>query len=101
MVVNIYMEHLRRNLSGGVQAYPADAITLITYMYMYIYTKEITLDPKFDVESNGMVYLSSSSSLGHDIGPLTARVNVFVRLAHATSPGAGRGSAGRRGFAWG
>ena len=30
------MEHLRRNLSGGVQAYPADAITLITYIYVYI-----------------------------------------------------------------
>ena len=57
------MEHLRRNLNGGVQAYPADAITLI----IYIYTKEITLDPKFDVESNGMVYLSSSLSLGRDI----------------------------------
>ena len=76
------MEHLRRNLSGGVQAYPADAITLITYIYK---PQEITLDPKFDVESNGMVYLSSSSSLGHDTGPLTAKVNVFVPPAHTTS----------------
>ena len=29
--------------------------------------------------------MSSSSSLGHDIGPITAKVNVFVPPAHATS----------------
>ena len=75
------MEHLRRNLSGGVQAYPADAIILI----IYIYIKDITLDAKFDVESNGMVYSSSNLSLGRVLGPLTAKMNVFVRPAHATS----------------
>ena len=55
--------------------------------YIYIYTQEITLDPKFDVESNGMVYLSSVWSLGCYITHYTAKVNIFVPPAHATSPG--------------
>ena len=39
--------------------------------------QSIRLDAKFDVETNGMVYSSSNSSLGHVLGPLTAKMNVF------------------------
>ena len=65
--------------------YPADAITLIIYTYIHIYTQEYTLDPKFDVEPNGTVYSSSVWSLGCYIAHYTAKMYVFVRPAHATS----------------
>ena len=55
------------------------------YVYMYINQGYHPRRAKFDVESNGMVYSSSNSSLGRVLGPFTAKLNVFVRPAHATS----------------
>ena len=54
------MEHLRRNLSLGVQAPPADVYTVD------IHIKTLT-DAKFNVESDEMVYLTSIGRADKDI----------------------------------
>ena len=53
------MEHLRRILSGGVQAPPADIYISYIHIYMYIYISQTLTDAKFNVESDVMVYLTS------------------------------------------
>ena len=53
------MEHFRRNLSGGLQAPPADIYIPYIHIYMHIYISQTLTDAKFNVESDGMVYLTS------------------------------------------
>ena len=60
------MEHLRRNLSGGVQA-PQRTYRHHIYIYMYIYISQTLTDAKFDVESDGMVHLTSKGRADKDI----------------------------------
>ena len=43
----------------GVQASPADIYTPYICIYVYIYISQILTDAKFDVESDGIVYLAS------------------------------------------
>jgi hypothetical protein len=62
------MEHLRRYLSGGVQATTADIYMTYIHIYTYIYIYSKTyIDAEFDVESDGMVYLASKGHLHQDI----------------------------------
>ena len=61
------MEHLRKNSSGGVQAPPADIYTPDIHIYMYIYISQTLTDAKFDVESDGMVHLTSKGRADKDI----------------------------------
>ena len=53
------MEPLRRNLSGGVQATAADIYISYIHIHIYIYISKTYIDAEFDVESDGMVYLTS------------------------------------------
>ena len=57
------MEHLRRYLSGGVQATAADIYISYIRMYIHIYISKTYIDAEFDVESDGMVYLASKGCL--------------------------------------
>ena len=70
------MEPLRRNLSGGVQAAAADIY--MSYVYVYVYISRTYIDAKFDVESDGMVYLASKGHLHQDICEKHAFLNVSL-----------------------
>ena len=61
------MEHLRKNSSGGVQAPPADIYIPYIHIYVHIYISQTLTDAKFNVESDGMVYLTSKGRADKDI----------------------------------
>ena len=71
--IYIYMEPLRRNLSGVVRETAVD-------IYMsYIYIAKTYIDAEFDVESFGMVYLASKGRLGKVICEKHTFLNVCYR----------------------
>ena len=61
------MEHLRRILSGGVQAPSADIYIPYIRIYTHIYISQTLTDAKFNVESDGMVHLTSKGRADKDI----------------------------------
>ena len=86
MVMNIYIYGTFEKESQWRGASLSSGRNYTDYIYVYMYINQgYHPSPKFDVESNGVVYLSSNSSLGRVLGPLTAKMNVFVPPAHATS----------------
>ena len=80
------MEHLRRYLSGGVQATTADIYMTYIHIYTYIHISKTYIDAEFDVESDGMVYLASKGHLNQDICEKHAFLNVCLpptaRVSH-------------------
>ena len=87
MVMNKYIYGTFENESQWRGASLSSGRNHTDYICIYVYINQGDHPrPKIRrIESNGMVYLSSSSSLGHDVGPITAKVNVFVPPVHATS----------------
>ena len=77
MITYIYMEHLRRNLSGGCKVPSGHIYDIYTYIYIYICISKTYIDAEFDVESFGMVYLASKGCLNKVICEKYTFLNVL------------------------